>query len=89
MKLHVYILLLAGVFPYQASGLVSEALETAGDITSDAAHAVAEPVGEVTDVGLDASIGTVERLLPPYGPEYVEEPVVVEQTEEESDDYAD
>ena len=70
MKLHVYILLLAGFFPYQASALVSEALETASGITSDVAHEVAEPVGEATDVALDGTVGTVESVLPParYNP---------------------
>lgn len=72
MKKHLTILLVASMYPYAAFALVASALETAGDITSDTAHAISPTVGDVTDIGLDASLGTAQEVLYPgsYVPRY-------------------
>ncbi len=80
MKSHLWILLLTGIYPYQAMALISDALETASDITSDVVHSVSDTAGDITDAALDVSVGTVQRILPP--PRH--EVVVTEEEEEES-----
>lgn len=82
---HLWILLLACIYPHQAHALVSEVVETTGDITSDVAHAIAEPVGDVTDVGLNLSLGPVQRIVEPrpVAPVVVTEPVVVAEASPE------
>lgn len=90
MKSHLWILLLTGIYPFQAMALLASALETANDVTntaadvtSDVAHTIGEPVGDATDVALDATVGTVERITTPrrvYGP--YEGFMIVEEDEE-------
>lgn len=82
MKASIYILLLAGIYPYQAQALISEALDTASAVTSDTAHSVSDTAGDVTDVALDASVGTVQRVIEPrYATPVVIQPRAMEQEE--------
>lgn len=82
MKASIYVLLLAGIYPYQAQALLSEALDTASAVTSDTVHAVSDTAGDVTDVALDASVGTVQRIIEPrYATPIVIQPRAVVQEE--------
>jgi hypothetical protein len=65
MKSHLWIVLLTGIYPYQAQALITSALDTASDITSDVVHSVSDTAGDATDVALDATVGTVERVIEP------------------------
>ena len=68
MKPSLYVLLFAGFFPYQAQALVSETLDAAADITSDTVHSVSDTAGDITDVGLEATVGTTRRIINPGYP---------------------
>lgn len=72
MKKHLTILLVASMYPYAAFALLSSALDTASDITSETAHAASETAGDIVDAGLDVSVGTAQDIIgrPYYGSRY-------------------